>query len=128
MEVLTDDGKLTAFGRLHSLFYAGQFDMPREGNVIASRIVIEDDGRVIGAGIIAQTFEAVMVLDQSQSDLKRTHALDLLIAAMKREAIEQGMNQIHVYVTSAFARSLSRRYGFEFAQYVPMVLDLKGGV
>lgn len=86
---------------------------------------IVGDNKLIGAGFLRPTVEAVMVLDPDINNRQKAHALYY----MMRQAIDDtkaiNLNEIHAWVKEPeFVRVLKRHYCFEEPRGESLVLKL----
>ena len=77
---------------------------------------VEKDGKIIGAGMIKLTAEAVVILDKDSSDRDKSEALRELFLIGKAKAVKIGLSQIHAFLKTSqksFARVLRKSFNFQ---------------
>lgn len=85
--------------------------------------VAEVDGKIIGAGLLRMTSEAVLILDLKCPQIQRAYAIErLLYTGIQKSQIDE----IHTFLTGEmahnFASFLRRKFGFEDVRGIPLVL------
>lgn len=89
---------------------------------------VEKDGKVIGAGLIKLTAEAVVILDPAISKKERALALKELFLAGKARAVALGLSQIHAFIKNSqksFVKVLKKSFNFSQIDDKVLVVNLE---
>ncbi len=101
------------------------FSLPDMSNTLTSAVVVDDNDKVVGFGVVKVYAEAIMVLDPDQSKMNRIVEMDQLFSEAYRACEEVGLQQLHVFVQDpGLQRLLTKHYGFKVATGVALVKEL----
>jgi hypothetical protein len=91
-------------------------------------LVIENDGKVIGAGSVKLTAEAILILDENQSLRVRVEILKELMLSLMFQCQKLGLIDVHAFLTgdTEIGRVLKKHYGFDTHTGEVLVLNLGG--
>lgn len=104
------------FERLRELHeqQSSHFAFPNIDIISSIYVVCDDDGIIVGFGILQPIFESIVVLDQNENIGDRIDAFNQLLTRAEEEMKEQGINEIHAFVQDKkFANLLKKRKGFK---------------
>lgn len=90
--------------------------------------VIENDGKIIGLGLIRLTSEAVVILDLDEPRKIRARAIEELLRVGIMKSQKLGIDEINSFltgeITHSFADVLRRKFGFVNCEGIPLTLKL----
>lgn len=103
--------------------HADKFGLPTLTNII-TKAVADQDGSIIGFGLVKVYAEAVAILDLNKSKVDRLEALEKLLAEAFRACEDLNVEQLHVYVQDlGMQRLLEQKFGFKVATGVALVKE-----
>lgn len=80
-----------------------------------NRIVEDEDGNIVGAGIVRLTTESILVVDDNQPLVTRVRAIKELFNTLKDEVSTFGMDETHAFISEedyALRLLLKQTFGF----------------
>jgi hypothetical protein len=80
-----------------------------------NRVVEDEDGQLIGAGIVRLTTESILVVDDNQPATIRVRAIKELFNTLKDEVSILGMDETHAFIAEedyALRLMLKQLFGF----------------
>lgn len=88
-------------------------------------LIAEEDGKILGYGIVNVFMEATVILNKKESVRNRLRAMDILLNKAVDSATKVGVEQLFIQTDEpAWGLSLKKRYGFSDAKKVVLVLEL----
>jgi hypothetical protein len=80
-----------------------------------NKVVEDEEGNIIGVGIVRLTSETILILDKSRERTTRSRAVQMLFEKMRREVKAMGMDETHMWVgkeNASFKTLLCKHFGF----------------
>lgn len=75
--------------------------------------MIEDDGRIIGIGLIQTVGEITIAIQQDESNLRKAKAIKLLFDEGLRRSVQAGIKKWYAFVDNDdWALKIQKHYGF----------------
>jgi hypothetical protein len=104
------------FAQLRAIHAAQGFDypLPDLGNpLFVTRLVLENEGNIVGAALLRLTAEAYLLLDpRAGTPRQRWQSLLALHAAAQRDAWQRGLEDVHAWlpppIATKFGKHLTR--------------------
>jgi hypothetical protein len=104
--------------------HAENFGLPSSKHNVTSAVV-ENDGKVVGFGLVKVLAEAIMVLDLDVSVPDRLTAMQMLMDEAIRACKDYGIEQLHVFVKDErLSRLLQNKYAFSKVSDEVLVLGV----
>lgn len=99
--------------------------VPGFKNMIANSTVVDDDGDVIGYGILKTFSEGVLILDRSRPKKEKAQAVKLTVEKAIEEAKKAGIEHLYFLTSnSSFADVLRKRWSFKNVDEEVLMLRL----
>lgn len=85
--------------------------------------VVEDNGVLIGAGVVRRIYETIVSLDLSANKRDRVKAFRLLVEYGLAKSYQQGVDEWHAFVTDpSLIKTLKNSFGFKECKGLPLML------
>lgn len=105
--------------------YKDEFSLPDLTNAVTFAVVEDDDGIVIAFGIVKVFAEAIMILDQDESDRIKSDAMKLLLSKAENDCKSNGIKQLHTFCKDeSFADLLIKHFDFKKIKTVGLSKEL----
>jgi len=92
--------------------------------------VVEDEtGKILGAGFIKLTAEAIIMIEPELPRIEKVQALKELFLVGKMESLKKGIYSWHAFIKGSkkdFANTLRKTFGFEEIEDTVLFLNLEG--
>jgi hypothetical protein len=90
-------------GDLEDLYFIHEayhnFPFPDLSNPLyAVQRIIEDDGKIIMAGIVKLTTEGIFIVNKERNPLTITRAIKMMLEQLTKDCEKIGLNETHVFV------------------------------
>lgn len=85
-----------------------------------SKLLIEDDGKVIGASLVRLTSEITIIFDKDSNNIQRIKALKILLDEQVRIGKGIGIDQVHAFTD--IDKDLMLHLGFKERNEKPYIL------
>jgi len=103
------------FAQLRVIHAAQGFDyaLPDLGNpLFVTKLVLENDGNIVGAALLRLTAEAYLLLDpRAGAPSQRWQSLLALHAATERNAWQRGLEDVHAWLPPPIATKFGKHLG-----------------
>lgn len=114
--------------RLHEIWernYSKEFPLPDLSHSVIDAVVVDENDKVLGFGIVKLFAEAVMTLDKSQPTRVKIETLRLLFQEAIRGVVGADLHHIHAFVQDPeFSRLMKKHFGFETAKGEAIVTEV----
>lgn len=82
---------------IHQKFY--NFAFPDLSNPLYAiqRVVLDNSGKIILAGIVRLTSEGIFITDKDRSNITRMKAIKLLSEQMYKDVVNFGLEDLHIF-------------------------------
>ena len=115
---------LAELERLHSQYFANEYNLPDFMSYICAFVVENDDGKIITGGGIRNIAECAIVTDLSLDPRIRIRALYQMLDVAKFVCKKSGYDQIYVWSQKSRWTNRLKRNGFRSPQGETLILDL----
>lgn len=114
------ESDLAEIRKIHSQYHEQGFTMPEISEAYANAVV-EQDGKVLGLGILRDITESIMILDLSLAARVKSRVLSELV---KESVMKSHHNNVHSFVESAsFENVLKKHYGYKTCKGSALCLE-----
>lgn len=99
--------------------------VPGFKNMIANATIEDDEGKIVGYGVVKLFSEGVLILDQSRTKRDRAKAVKLSVNRAICEAKKNGIEHLYFLTSNPlFADVLRKHWGFENIKEEVLVLRM----
>lgn len=112
---------LEEISKIHSKFHEQGFTMPEVAEAYANA-VIEENGKILGFGLLRDITESIMILDLSLPMKTKSLVLSELV---KESVLMSRHRHIHSFVESeTFEKTLKKHYGYKPCKGAALCLEV----
>lgn len=122
---LIDAKDVDTIMKIHEKCHMQDFQAPDLLANLGSVLCEDEEGGIIGAGILKPQVEAIMILDLKRDMRTKHEAIGEMIKQAVMFGKKIGMDQIHAFVNNAeFAAILKKHHGFRDINRPSLLLDI----